>query len=201
MRTLSDQSDDGERLRRADEVIGLDTSHHKKVAKMTPHEITLRYDESLLRRAMLGYWWRQIGVGYILALVVMAGCLAILIANGDKSWLVGVLATMLVVGILMMTALYVVSYRRALGKLKAMDKPEAKLILSESSLTLSSGAGSSTIPWSTVTELWQFPDFWLLFFSKSSFSTVPLGDFSSDARAFFLERVQAAGGKIRPSRT
>jgi hypothetical protein len=162
------------------------------------HEITLRYDESLLRRAVLRYWWRQIGVGYILSLVVLAVGLVMLIADGNTSWLVGVMVTFLGFGVIAMITLYVVPYRNALRKLKSMDKPEATLILSELSFTISSGIGSSTVPWSTISEVWRFPDFWLLFFSKSSFSTMPLADFSTEAKAFFLERVQAAGGKVRP---
>jgi hypothetical protein len=162
------------------------------------HEITLRYNESLIKRAVLRYWWRQIGVGYILALVILAVCIATLIANGNTSWLVGAMATILAMGIFVMIALYTVPYRNALRKLKTMGDPKATLILADSSLTMSSGAGSSTVPWSSVTEIWQFPDFWLLFFSKSQFSTLPLADFSSEARAFFVEHLEASGGKVRP---
>jgi hypothetical protein len=42
----------------------------------------------------------------------------------------------------------------------------------------------------------RFPGFWLLFFSKSQYVTIPLADFTPEVEAFFLERVQAAGGKI-----
>jgi hypothetical protein len=27
--------------------------------------------------------------------------------------------------------------------------------------------------WSTVKEIWRFPDFWLLLFSKAQFATIP----------------------------
>jgi hypothetical protein len=162
------------------------------------HEVTLHYDESLLRHAVLRYWWRQIGVGYILALVVLAVGLVALIANGNTSWLVGLMVTFLGFGVIAMITLYVVTYRNALRKLKSMDKPEATLILSESSFTISSGIGSSTVPWSTISEVWRFPDFWLLFFSRSNFSTMPLADFSAEAMAFFIKHVRASGGKVRP---
>jgi YcxB-like protein len=162
------------------------------------HEITLHYDESLLRRAAFQIWRRQIGVGFIITLVVLAVGLVTMIANGDTSWLVGAAGTTLGMGILVRIALYVVHYRRALQRLKMMGKPEATLILSESSFTISSEIGSSTLPWSAISEIWRFPDFWLLFVSRSSFSTLPLADFSAEAKAFFIERVRAAGGKVRP---
>jgi hypothetical protein len=77
-----------------------------------------------------------------------------------------------------------------------MGDPEATLSVSESSLSFTSGAGSMTVPWSAVTALWHVPDFWLLFFSGSQFSTLPLANFEPEVKGFVLERVKAAGGKI-----
>jgi YcxB-like protein len=159
------------------------------------YQVTLRYDEQLIRRAVLCFWWRLIGLRFVIAIVVIAACLVILVAGGDRSWFVGVLATVLVFGIAFMVAIYVVHYRSAFHKLKKLGDPEATLTLSESSLSMSSSAGSSTVPWSAVTELWQFPSFWLMFFSRNQFVTLPLADFAPDAMSFVLERVRASGGK------
>ena len=159
------------------------------------YQVTLRYDEQLIRRAVLCFWWRLIGLRFVIAIVVIAACLVILVAGGDRSWFVGVLATVLVFGIAFMVAIYVIHYRNALQKLKKMGNPEATLTVSESSLSMFSSAGSSTVPWSAVTELWQFPSFWLMFFSRNQFVTLPLADFAPDAMSFVLERVRASGGK------
>jgi YcxB-like protein len=160
------------------------------------HEVILRFDEPLLRRAILCFWWRVIGIRFVIAMVVMAVGLVVLVSGGDRSWFVGVLATVLALGVAFVVAIYVVHYRHSLRVFRKMGDPEATLTLTESSLSMSSGAGSSTIPWSTVTELWQFPDFWLLFFSKSQFVTIPLANFTPDAKAFLLGRVEASGAKI-----
>ena len=167
---------------------------------MISREITLRYDESLVRRATLRYWWRQIGISYIVALVILAVILVSWVASGDRSWMVGALGTILGMSIVMMIVIYVVTYRRGLRRLKMMDKPEATLVMAESSFTLSTGAASSTTPWSTVTEIWQYPGFWLVFFAKHAYFTVPLEDFRAEEETFFLERVRSAGGKIHASR-
>jgi YcxB-like protein len=159
------------------------------------HQVTLRYDEGLLRRAVLHFWWRLVGVRLLVAIVVMAAALVVLVFDGDRSWFVGVLATVLAFGIAFIVAVYVIHYRNAITKFKNMGNPEATLTVCESSLSMSSGAGSTTVPWSAVTELWQFPDFWLLFFSRSQFVTLPLANFTHEARAFVLERIQTAGGK------
>ena len=160
------------------------------------HQVTLRYDERLLRRAVLCFWWPLIGIRFVIAMVVMAAGLVILVADGDRSWFVGVLATVLAFGIAVMVALYVIHYRNALQKYKKLGDPEATLTVSESSLSMFSKLGLSTVPRSAITELWQFPGFWLAFFSKSQFVTLPLANFTPEARAFVLERVRASGGKI-----
>ena len=160
------------------------------------HHITLCYDKHLLQRAVFRFWWRVVGIRLVIALVVTAAGLVVLVADGNTSWFVGVLATVLAFGIAIMVALYITHYRNALQVLKKMGAPEGTFTASESSLSLSSGAGSGTFPWSAVTELWQFPDLWLMFFSKSQYVTLPLADFSPEAKAFVLERVRASGGKI-----
>jgi hypothetical protein len=160
------------------------------------HNMTLCYDKHVIRRAVFRFWWRVVGIRLVIALVVTAAGLVVLVADGNTSWFVGVLATVLAFGIAIMVALYITPYRNALQVLKKMGAPEGTFTASESSLSMSSGAGSGTFPWSAVTELWQFPDLWLMFFSKSQFVTLPLADFSPEAKAFVLERVRASGGKI-----
>jgi YcxB-like protein len=160
------------------------------------HEVILHYDEHLLRQAVLRFWWRIIGVRFIIALIVMGACLAWLVSHGDRSWFVGVVATVLALAVAFIVAIYFVHYRSAMRRFKNMGEPEGTLTVSETSLTLSSGAGSSTFVWSAVTELWQFPAFWLMFFSKSQFITLPLADFTPEAKAFVLERLKASGAKI-----
>jgi len=161
------------------------------------HQITLRYNETLLRRAVLCFWWRVVGLSYVIWLVIAAAALIWLVSNGNASWLVGVLGTVLAMGIVLHVSIYVVHYRRALRKFEAMGDPEGTFTATESSFSVSFGAGSSTLPWSSVTEVWQFPSFWLLFFSKAQFITLPLADITPEAKAFILERVEASGGKIR----
>ena len=47
-----------------------------------------------------------------------------------------------------------------------------------------------------MTDLWQFPDFWLMFFSPGQFVTLPLAGFTPEAKTFVLERLKASGAKI-----
>lgn len=161
------------------------------------HHAVLFYDRPLIRQAVRGFWWRVVGLRFLVTLAVMVAYLIMRIRDGDTSWVVGALASMIALGIAFMAALYVVHYRNALHKLEAMGNAQATLDASETSLSLSSAAGTATLPWSAVMEVWRFKSCWLLLFSKSQFVTLPLANLSADAAAFILDRIRASGGKVR----
>jgi len=160
------------------------------------HETTLIYSEALLRQAVFAFWRRSVGVGFIVALLVGALGLIVLIAQGVASWLAGALAAVLVLGIGFAAAVYFVHYRKSLRKFRQMDKPQATFRADESSFTMSSDIGTTTLQWSAVKELWQFPGVWLLLYSKAQFSTLPLACLSPETQAYIVQRVRASGGKV-----
>jgi YcxB-like protein len=160
------------------------------------HAATLEYNEALLRRAVLAFWRRTVGIKLLLALAVIALSLLLLVRGGDRSWAVGVLASFLVIGVAFSVAIYVVHIKNSLRKFRQMGPPIAAFSAQESTFTLSSGLGTTTLAWSAISEVWRFPEFWLLLFSKAQFVTLPLASLSSEARAFILQRVEASGGKI-----
>ncbi len=104
---------------------------------------------------------------------------------------------MLLIGIIFPVLLYRVHYQNVMARLRQMGAPKAKLILNENNFTLSSDAGSSTIPWSLVEAIWQFETFWLLLFSKAQFSTLPMQTVNSEQKTFIIDHVIAAGGKVK----
>jgi hypothetical protein len=160
------------------------------------HQTTLIYTEPVLRQAVFAFWRRSVGVGFIIALAVVALSLGALIAQGAASWLVAALSTVLVVGVAFAVALYVVHYRNSLRKFRELGSPQATFRAEESSFTISSGIGITTLQWSAVKEVWQFPGVWLLLYSKAQFSTLPVACLSPEMQAFVLQRVRAAGGKV-----
>ena len=160
------------------------------------HEATLIYSESLLRQAVFAFWRRSVGLSFILMLVALPAILGVLVAQGAASWLIATLAAVLVIAAAVAVALYVAYYRNSLRKFRKMDKPLATFCADESSFTMSSDAGTTTLQWSAVKELWQFPSVWLLLYSKTQFSTLPLACLPPETQAFVLQRVRAAGGKV-----
>lgn len=160
------------------------------------HETTLEYSVPLLREAVAGFWRRSVGVGMLIALAICAGMLAVLLAQGDRSWVVGLLGAAITFGAALLVAIYVIHYRNAVQKFRDMGSPRATFKASVDSFTVSSDVGTSTMPWSTVTQVWKLKNCWLLLFSKAQFMTLPLASVSQDLQSFVLARVAAAGGKI-----
>ena len=161
-----------------------------------PHQATLTYTEPLLREAVFAFWRRTVGVGFFIALALLVCSLAFLLWHGDRSWFVGALGAFLVFGCGFTVLVYFVHLRNALAKFRGMGAPIAAVSLGEASFTMSSGLGSTTLRWSAVTEVWRYPSFWLLLFSKAQFVTVPLASVPAEAQEFILSHVLAAGGKV-----
>jgi hypothetical protein len=161
-----------------------------------PHEATLIYSTTLLRQAVFAFWRRSVGVGFFVALLIAALGLVVLMALGQASWLIGGLAVVLVLGIAFATVVYVVHYRNSLRKFRQMDNPQATFRAEESSFTMSSDIGTTTLQWSAVKELWQFPSVWLLLYSKSQFTTLPLACLPPETQAYIVQCIRAAGGKV-----
>jgi hypothetical protein len=160
------------------------------------HEATLIYSTALVRQAVFAFWRRSVGVGFFVALLIAAIGLVVLVALGQSSWIVGGLATVLAVGVAFAIVVYVVHYRRSLQKFRQMDKPRALFRAEESSFTMISDIGTTTLQWSAVKELWQFSNVWLLLYSKAQFTTLPLACLPPETQAYIVQRVRTAGGKV-----
>ena len=160
------------------------------------HEATLIYSESLLRQAVFAFWRRSVGVGFLVALLVAALGLVVLVALGQASWIIGGLAAVLVLGIAFAIVVYVVHYRRSLRKFRQMDNPQATFRAEESSFTMSSDIGTTTLQWSVVKELWQFPTVWIFLYSKAQFTTLPLACLPAETQTYIVQRVRESGGKV-----
>jgi len=161
------------------------------------YEAQLRYDEPLIRRAVFAFWKKTVGIGFLIALALVAVGFVPALIRGEASWVTGVCATVFVLGVGLIVAIYVTHFKMAITKFRALGQPAmATFIAADDVLTMSSAVGSSTLNWSMVTEVWRFPGFWLLLFSKSQFVTLPLADMNHDMQVFILDRVRAAGGKV-----
>lgn len=159
-------------------------------------EVTLRYSESLVHDAIFAFWRRTIGWGFPIALLICAIGLIAMLMKGNRTWLVGVVGSVLVLGIGFCALLYFSHYRSSMAKFRALKDSNAVLKVEPESITLSSSEGSSTMRWDAVSEIWKFEKFWLLLFSKAQFVTLPVEPLTPEMRHFISGRVSESGGKV-----
>ena len=149
-----------------------------------------------MAQAVRLYWRRTTGVGLLVAVALMIVFLAWRLIDGDRSWLVGLVAAAVLLGVLMPVAVYVTHYRTSMGIFRNTTRPTARLVAEPDAITISSDRGSSALKWELVKEVWRFETMWLMLFSKAQFVILPLADIPEPMQAFILERVEASGGKI-----
>jgi hypothetical protein len=152
--------------------------------------ITLHFTEGLLRRAVRAFWWQGTGWSYVVSVALCCAWFAFRLWSGDRSWVVGMLGALLAFVVVISAAVFVVHSRASLGRFRRMRVPEATLELGEERFRLTSDLGASEIGWNAVTGVRRYPEFWLLYFSRSQFVTFPTADLPDDARALILAKVK-----------
>jgi YcxB-like protein len=162
------------------------------------HQATLVFTEPLLREAVSTFWRRSVGPGFGVAVLALTASLALFLWQGDRSWLVGALATVLVLSLGFAALLYLLHYRNAINKLRSMPSKQATFVAEDAQFSVTSELGSSTLPWASVHALWRAPNCWLLLFSKAQFITLPLACLSAEMQVFIAQRIEASGGKNAP---
>lgn len=167
----------------------------KALADMN-YETTLTYSEPLIRQAVFAFWRRVVGLKFAVAILLTSFGVGFGVAHGDSSWVIGMSGTVLAFGVIFVVAIYFVHYRNSIVKLRDMGSPNATFRTDEHSFTITSGSGTATLQWVAVKELWKTPNAWLMLYSKSHFTTLPVACLSSEMQSFILQRIQAAGGKI-----
>lgn len=158
--------------------------------------INLKYTEQLIKKAVLAYWRKEIGIALPVVIAFLTGYWLFLIYEGNQSWVVGALGTALVLGYLMISALYFVQLNRALKRLRRMKVPEATLELDSHRFKISSDVGTSEIEWSQIIKVWRFESVWLVFFSAGEFMTLPTSEFTEESKSLILSILNSHGATV-----
>jgi len=152
--------------------------------------VTLHFSEGLLRRAAHAFWWRETGWSYVGVVAAMCAFVAGMIARGERSWWIGALGAFVACMAMVSATVYLTHRRASLARFRRMRVPEATLELGAERFRVASELGTSEIRWDAVTGVCQYPEFWLLYFSRAEFITLPTADLSEEARAIILGKAK-----------
>ena len=161
------------------------------------HEASLSYSQPLVKRAALAFWRRKVGVALPLAFVVTVGAwLYTVVVARDSSWMAGATGAILLFCAVLVGAVFFSQYRSSLQRLREMRTPAAVFRAGDDGFELNSDIGSVKLAWTSVKEIWQFQEFWLLMFSKHQYNVIPTSNFTLEMKDFVVHKVTASGGKV-----
>lgn len=85
--------------------------------------------------------------------------------------------------------MWVAHHRNTVGKFRRMPSRRADFTFLDDGLEAASELGSTKLPWSGVTEIWERPAYWMIFAAPNQFITLPLETVSADDRDFLRSKV------------
>jgi hypothetical protein len=159
--------------------------------------IILNYSEKLVRKAVWAFWRRKTGVVAFIAFPFLLIFTIYSFLSGDRSLFVGASAAILTIGIIMNALLFVIPFRFSMGKYWRMRNRQATFEMGEECFKMTSELGSSELNWNAITEIWRFPEFWLMIYSPMIYGVLPLENMDESSREYLMSKVKAAGGKVK----
>jgi hypothetical protein len=154
------------------------------------------YDRDVVAEAARRYVSRSIRWDGFAAFFLVLGVLAYLVATGDRSWVIGLVAAVVLLMAIVGVALYVVPYRRSLARFERMSSKSADMVFTEDGLRMTSDLGQQEFRWQLVERVWTYPRVWLLFVG-ATYMTLPPRNLDEDTKRFVLEQVRQHGGHVR----
>ena len=153
------------------------------------------YTEPMLRRAVRLFVWRSSGEilrrrGWLL--LVAIALIGMGLARGwrtDPSWVLAayIAATALVP--LVFLLVWRAHFVNTVGKFRSMASPTAEFVFRDQDMSISSALGSVSLPWTRLIDVWETPEFWMMFLTRSQFVTLPVASLSEEARVFLRSRL------------
>ncbi len=161
---------------------------------MTP--IELIYSEKLIKDTVKKCWLRQIGPFFFVVLSALTIYEIYLIFSGDRTWYVGLIGAVVIIGAITIFSSYIVQINRALSRLKRMGNPRALFEYSDSNFKVSSDIGASEFKWSIISKLMCLDKAWVIYFSENETMTLPISNINKETQEFILSKVEENKGKI-----
>lgn len=150
------------------------------------------YTEAIARDAVRSYVRRRFlfeQKGLWLVAFLMFLFFAYLLWAGDRSWLLGVVGAAVLLPVLFVVAGWRAHHASTVGKFRSMSGPVAEIAFREDGLAVASAIGSGLLPWSSLTEIWERPGYWMLFSGPSQFNTLPTEGIPAEDLQWLRSRV------------
>ena len=139
---------------------------------------------------------RRLGPLFFGALAFVAVSLIVAPQAGERTWWVGVMGTILCLGVLIPAASFLAHTRAALSRFMQLEDGKATIELGNGRLMVASKLGSLELPLTRVTMVWCYPEFWVLLQGRAILMTIPTGALQEPMKQAWLENLRAAGTRV-----
>ena len=156
---------------------------------MLEKDIHLTYTEELTKKSVLYYCWSVTGRLFILALILLVLSLAFLLQY-DGSSLVTTLVTFTLIWVpAFLGFLYYVSLKRALTKFRNLPDGKALFGMTADHFSLKVGGASTDLPWTAISRVYQYQDFWIIMLRPRGYFTLPTHNLMPEDKTYILSRI------------
>ena len=153
------------------------------------------YTEAIVRDAVRTFVWRRGIAGQKLLWALEAAMTASLISmlwNDERGWVFAVVCIAVLLPPGLIVAMWIAHYRNTVGKFRKMSTRRAEFSFDDDGFEFVSELGSGRIPWTTFTEIWERPAYWMIFMAPNQFLTLPIETVSPIDRDFVRSKVSSA---------
>ncbi len=150
------------------------------------------YTEEMLRDAVRTFVWKRIFTSQKAVWAIEVALLPWLFWYGDRGWLTGAVGIVILLLPLMVASIWIAHHRNTIGTYRRMPTPQAEFTFYDKEFEVMSALGSAKIPWSTITEIWERPSYWMIFTAPNQFMTLPVQTLSATDRDFLRSKAPSA---------
>jgi hypothetical protein len=152
----------------------------------------IRYSERVVRRVAIRTAWHRTGLRLLLGIGLILVAIVPALRRGDRSWWVGVGATMIVLALLFAAVVFVSQWRLSLGRFRKLENGCAQISLTNDHLRFEGTTGAVEYSWGILRYLERHPEYWILGPSKRSAFMLATDGLSQESQAFILEKLGKA---------
>ena len=153
------------------------------------------YERDVISEAARRFVFRSIRWDGFAVFFALVAALGYLLATGDRSWIVGFVAAVVLLMAIFGVALYVVPYRRSLARFERMSAKTAELSFTETGVRMTSDLGQQEFRWQLIDRVWTYPRVWLLFVG-GTYMTLPPANLDEETKTFVLDHIKQHGGRV-----
>lgn len=153
-------------------------------------DIHLHFTEDLTKLSVLYYCWAMTGKLFALSVVFIILGLIFLIQYDGSPMVVSMIVFTLIWVTCLLSLLYYITRKRALAKFRSLKDGKAIFGITDDHFSLIGTGVTSTLPWSSIAKIKQYPDFWIILLRPRGYFTLPLQNLLPEDKEFILKKIR-----------